>query len=253
MAEVLALIPARGGSKGIPRKNVRVIAGQPLIAYSIQQAHASQWVTRTIVSTDDEEIADVSRRYGAEVPFMRPAQFATDLATDLDVFKHVLDELRLREAYVPDLILHLRPTGPLREVAVIDEALELMLRSPNADSLKTLSEAPHSPYKMWKIEDGLLRPLLEVPGLLEAHSMPRQILPTTYTGNGYLDIVRPRTVLERSSMVGQVVLPFIIHGQTFDLDYPEQIPELEAALLKQRARLESLKVLPSDRSVMGAL
>ncbi|MEN9580903.1 MAG: hypothetical protein RJA70_3912 [Pseudomonadota bacterium] len=236
MAEVLALIPARGGSKGIPRKNVRVIAGQPLIAYSIQQAHASRLVTRTIVTTDDEEIADVARTYGAEVPFMRPAEFATDLATDLDVFKHVLSELSSREGYAPDLILHLRPTGPLREVSVIDAALQQMVEHSEADSLKTVSEAPISPYKMWKIDGGQLRPLLEIPGLPEAHSMPRQVLPTTYTGNGYLDIVRPRTVLEQNSMVGRVILPFIVHGRTHDLDYPEQIPDLEVALLEQRAR-----------------
>jgi N-acylneuraminate cytidylyltransferase len=234
MAEVLAVIPARGGSKGIPRKNIRLFAGQPLIAYSIQHAHASRYVTRTVVTTDDTEIADVARRYGAEVPFMRPPELAGDMAMDLEVFEHLLFELKSSHAYEPDLIVHLRPTSPLRRVELIDLAIEMMLGRPDADSLKTLSVSKLTPYKMWRIDQGLIQPLLEVPGLPEAHSMPRQVLPTVYTGNGYLDIIRPRTVLSLKSMVGRTVLPLIVEEATHDLDYPEQIPALEAALMQQR-------------------
>lgn len=230
MAEVLALIPARGGSKGIPRKNVIDIAGKPLIAYSIEHARQSSLVTRTLVSTDDEEIADVARRFGAEVPFMRPPRFAQDLSTDLDVFEHVLTTLKATEGYVPDLVVQLRPTSPVRHVKVIDTAIQMLLAAPDADSLKSLSPSKASPYKLWVVDERGASPLLELPGLPEAHSMPRQILPTVYAGNGYVDIIRPRAILEQKSMVGKSVLPFLLDEPIFDLDYPEQIAAMEEAL-----------------------
>ena len=119
-SEVLALIPARGGSKGIPRKNLMPLAGRPLIAYSIEQATSARHITRVIVSTDDEEIARVARDHGAEVPFMRPPEFALDLSPDIDVFRHALTWLRDNESYVPELVVHLRPTGPVRRIELID-------------------------------------------------------------------------------------------------------------------------------------
>ena len=120
--QVLALIPARGGSKGIPRKNIISIAGRPLIAYTIEQAQRSQHINRVIVTTDDEEIAAVSRSFGAEVPFLRPGAFAQDLSPDIDVFRHALGWLQGHEGYAPELIVHLRPTGPVRRVELIDQA-----------------------------------------------------------------------------------------------------------------------------------
>lgn len=230
MAEILALIPARGGSKGIPRKNVIDIAGKPLIAYSIEHAHQSALITRTIVSTDDAEIAAVARRFGAEVPFRRPAHLAGDLSTDLEVFDHALTTLRDTEGYVPDLVVQLRPTSPVRRVSVIDAAIQALLDASDADSLKSLSPTKTSPYKLWVVDTRGASPLLELPGLPEAHSMPRQILPTVYAGNGYVDIIRPRAILEYKSMVGRTVLPFVLDEPIFDLDYPEQIAALEEAL-----------------------
>jgi len=138
--EILALIPARGGSKGIPRKNIKVVAGKPLIAYSIEQALASRFITRTIVSTDDPEIAQVAREFGAKVPFMRPGEFAQDLSPDIDVFRHALKWLRDRDGYACDLVVHLRPTGPVRRVELIDQAIELILNDPEADSLPQLNK-----------------------------------------------------------------------------------------------------------------
>jgi CMP-N,N'-diacetyllegionaminic acid synthase len=232
VAEVLALIPARGGSKSIPRKNLLPLGGIPLIAHSIRQALSSQWITRTIVSTEDAEIATVARSFGAEVPFVRPAEYATDFATDLDVFEHALTELK-RQGYEPDLVVQLRATSPMRKVEVIDRAVVEMLENPAADSLKSLSLSDKSPFKMWRIENGLLSPLLEIAGLPEAHSMPRQILPAVYTGNGYVDIIRPRTVLELKSMVGRTILPFVTDDECFDLDYPQQFADIEQAFVEQ--------------------
>lgn len=228
--EVLALIPARGGSKSVPRKNLLAVAGKPLIAYSIRHALECASVTRTIVSTDDAEIASVAVEFGADVPFYRPAEFATDFATDLDVFRHALEWLSEEEDYVPELIVHLRPTGPVRDVALIERAIALMLRHPEADALRSVGLAEQTPYKMWKIDGSYLRPLIELSGFPEAHSMPRQKLPAAYWQNGYVDIVRPRAVLELDSMVGKVVLPFVIEGKIHELDYPDQIPALERAV-----------------------
>jgi CMP-N,N'-diacetyllegionaminic acid synthase len=230
-AEVLAIIPARGGSKSIPRKNLLSVAGQPLIAYSIAHARDCALITRTIVSTDDDEIADVARRFGAEVPFRRPAEAATDFATDLQVFRHALLFLQER-GYSPDLVVHLRPTGPIRKPHLIEHAINLMLRHPEADSLRAIGLAEQTPYKMWRIVGAYLEQALELPGFPESHSMPRQKLPAIYHQNGYVDIVRPRTIIEMDSMVGQTVLPFVVEGKIHELDYPEQIPALTAAVLR---------------------
>ncbi|MEO8677470.1 MAG: acylneuraminate cytidylyltransferase family protein [Vicinamibacterales bacterium] len=233
--EVLALIPARGGSKSIPRKNLLMLAGKPLIAYSIEQALASRQVTRTIVSTDDPEIAEVARACGAEVPFMRPPEFAEDLSPDVDVFRHALTTLRDSEAYSCECVVHLRPTGPVRQVARIDEAIEMFLRTADADSLRSVTSPAQSPYKMWRVADGLLEPLVRVEGQAEAHSLPRQMLPDVFWQNGYVDIVRPRVVLDLGMMAGHRILPFIVHEPVLELDYPENIPLIEAALRRLQA------------------
>jgi N-acylneuraminate cytidylyltransferase len=237
MQEVLALIPARGGSKGIVGKNLRTVAGEPLIVHSIRHAQASRRITRVVVSTDDVAIAEVARSHGAEVPFLRPAEYATDLATDLEVFRHALCTLAATEGYRPELVVHLRPTSPVREPAVVDDAIARILGRPDADSLKSISPVDKSPYKMWRIEAGDLQPAFELEGVPEAHSMPRQMLPETFMGNGYVDIVRPRAVLEQDSMVGRVVLPFLLLESTFDLDHESQIPAIEAALLFRAVRI----------------
>ena len=235
--EVLALIPARGGSKGIPRKNLLVLAGRPLIAYSIEQALTSPRITRTIVSTDDEEIAAVARRFGAEVPFLRPAEFAQDLSPDIDVFRHALTWLAENEGYRPELVVHLRPTGPVRRVELIDQAIDLLASHPEADAVRSVSWPIQTPYKMWRIVDGYLKPLLRIEGLPDCQSMPRQTLPEVYWQNGYVDVLRPRAVLEMNSMWGRKALPFVIQEPIYELDYEDSIPRLEAALRRLQAGL----------------
>lgn len=232
-ARVLALIPARGGSKGIPRKNVMPLAGKPLIAYSILQAQASRYINRVIVSTDDDEIAAVARDWGAEVPFMRPAEYAQDLSPDIDAFRHALTWLKQHEDYNPDMVVHLRPPGPVRRVELIDQAIELLQTHPEADAVRSVSLARQTPYKMWRIApDGKLEPLLRVEGMPDCQSVPRQQLPVVYWQNGYVDVLRPRAVLEKNSMWGDCALPFIVEDELYELDYPEDIPAVEAALLR---------------------
>ncbi len=159
MTEMLALIPARGGSKSIPRKNIRPFAGHPLIAYSIAAGLAAELVTRVIVSTDDEEIAAVARRYGAEAPFLRPAELAQDHTPDLPVFQHALEWLAEHEGYQPEIVVQLRPTSPFRRVAHIDQAMYRLLEQPEADSVRTVCVPFQNPFKMWRIgPDGLMQP-----------------------------------------------------------------------------------------------
>jgi len=229
--DILALIPARGGSKGIPGKNIVMLGGQPLIAYSIQQAHRSSYVTRTIVSTDDEAIAQVAREFGAEVPFYRPEEYSQDLSPDIEAFTHALNWLKENEKYTPDLVVHLRPTGPVRDIEIIDKAVEAILADPNADSLRSVSSPFLTPYKMWRpAEDGYIQPVIRAEGIHDSHSMPRQILPKIYWQNGYIDIVRPSTVLEMHSMAGKRVIPYIVDEPRLEIDYPEDIAVVEAAL-----------------------
>lgn len=228
--EILALIPARGGSKSIPRKNLLLLNGTPLVAYSIGQARASRSITRTIVSTDDEEIAAVARAYGAEVPFMRPAAFAQDDSPDLDVFRHALSTLRDTEGYQCDYVVHLRPTGPVRRVERIDAAIAWLLQHPEADSLRSVTAPIQTPYKMWSVVNGYLEPLLGVAGMREPYCSPRQALPEVFWQNGFIDIVRPRVILEEGLMCGRRILPYVMRAPVLEIDYPENLPRVEAAL-----------------------
>jgi len=234
MTDILALIPARGGSKGIPRKNIMPIAGKPLISYSIQQALASKRITRAIVSTDDDEIAQVARQYGAEVPFIRPSEFAQDLSPDIDVFRHTLQWLAEHESYMPEAVVHLRPPGPMRDVELIDRAIDLLLDHPEADAVRSVSLALQTPYKMWSIDEkGILNPVMRLEGITDCQSLPRQQLPQIYWQNGYVDVIRPRAVLEKNSMWGDTAIPFIIDEPLLEIDYPEDVPVVEAALKQQ--------------------
>lgn len=229
--KILALIPARGGSKSVPRKNLLQMLGRPLLAWSIHHAQTSRYVDRVIVSTEDEEIAQVAKSWGAETPFLRPTEFAQDLSPDIDVFYHALQWLQANEDYVPDLVVHLRPTGPARRVSKIDEALEKIVNQPDADSLRSVSLAKQTPYKMWFLQDSAhMKPVIMHSAIKESHSVARQMLPEVYSQNGYVDIIRATSILEKGSMVGNHTVPFVISEDVPDLDYWDDIPKVEAAL-----------------------
>lgn len=220
--EVLALIPARGGSKGIPHKNIKEFAGHPLIAYSIAAAKQSELVTRIIVSTDDEEIASTARRLGAETPFLRPDEFSGDHALDLPVFQHACQWLAEHENYHPDIVIQLRPTSPIRPVGLVDEAIQILLNHPEADSVRGVVPAGENPYKMWQIdpESGQMHGLLQLEGVDEPYNAPRQLLPESYWQTGHIDAIRPeRTFLAGDSMSGKTVFPIFIDPKfTVDID-----------------------------------
>lgn len=238
--EVLALIPARGGSKSIPRKNILDFAGHPLIAYSIAAGLEAEAVSRVIVSTDDAEIAAVSRRYGAEVPFMRPAAHAGDATPDLPVFVHALEWLAAHEDYRPDMVVQLRPTSPFRRVRQIDKAVQLLAGRPDADSVRTVIEPFQNPFKMWTIgADGVMQPLLES-DFKEAYNMPRQALPKVYWQTGYVDAAWAKTI-RGGSMTGERILALEIDpGDWVDIDSPDDWQRAERLIETGEITLEDL-------------
>ncbi len=210
--EILAIIPARGGSKGLPGKNVRPLLGHPLISYSILAAQHSKFITRTIVSTDDETIANVAKQYNAELPFTRPAELAQDLSTDLEVFTHALEWLSKNENYVPDMVVQLRPTSPVRLNGMIDVCIEKMLNNTAADSLRIITEAPITPYKMWTVTNGeeAMQPLMHLDSVPEFYNMPRQKLPKVYWQIGALDVIKTTVITQQKKMSGDVIIPHIV-------------------------------------------
>lgn len=221
--EILAVIPARGGSKGIPRKNIKKFAGYPLIAYSIQAALNSKYVTRTIVSTDDLEIADVARSFGAEIPFLRPEEFAQDTTLDFPVFENLLEILADKENYVPDFVIQLRPTSPIRPVDLVDDAIDIILGDSEIDSVRGVVPSGQNPYKMWKIdtENGWMTGLLSVEGIPEPYNSARQALPNTYWQTGHIDVIRTNVITQQKSMSGKRIKPIHINPDfTVDIDKP---------------------------------
>ena len=239
--EVLALIPARGGSKSIPRKNIRPFAGHPLIAYSIAAALAAETVTRVLVSTDDIEIAAIARRYGAETPFLRPDEFSHDNTPDLPVFLHALHWLAENANYRPEIVVQLRPTSPLRRVWHINQAVSSLIEHPQADAIRTVCVPFQNPFKMWRIAgDGFMQPLLQAE-FIEPYNQPRQVLPEVYWQTGYVDAARTDTILTKNSMTGEGILPLVIDASEWiDIDTPDDWRRAERLLESGELSLEDL-------------
>lgn len=231
--KVISIIPARSGSKGVLGKNIKLLAGKPLIAWSIESSLASGLIQRTIVSTDSEEIAEVAKKYGAEVPFLRPKELAEDLTPDTPVFEHAINWLKENENYVPDIIVHLRPTGPLRTPKEIDSTVELLINNPEADSVRSVEEPDKPPFKMWQKNGKFLKPFASVANMKDFHTMPRQLLPKVYQTTADIGVLRVSTVLNKKSVIGDTVLPFFLERPTVDIDKPIDFDFAEL-LLKKR-------------------
>jgi N-acylneuraminate cytidylyltransferase len=247
--EVLAVIPARGGSKGIPRKNILEFAGAPLIAYSIAAGLSSRLVTRTIVSTEDDEIASVARAWGAETPFLRPAELAQDNTTDYPVFEHALAWLAEHEHYHPDVLVQLRPTSPVRPLTCVDDAIQMLIDHPQADSVRGVVEAGENPYKMWRLDPASqeMQPLLGVDGISEAYNAPRQLLPRVYWQTGHIDAIRAASIVQKHSLSGEVILGLVIDPSfKVDIDTLEDWKKYE--LLVKTGSLKMVDPLNQRRS-----
>lgn len=246
--KILALIPARGGSKGIPGKNIIDIGGYPAIAYSIAVAKLSRYINRIIVTTDDGKIAGIAKRFGAETPFLRPKAISGDKSLDIEFFIHALDWLKANEGYIPDLIVHIRPTTPFRDFRVIDKAIADIVKDKQATSLRS-SEVfdRESPYKMFRRKgryyDFFGKEDFEKNE--EYYNYPRQAFSTAYIPNGYVDIIRPRVLIKTG----------LLHGKRIKFFLTEKVVELDNLIDVESARRvasdprynELINVLKKDR------
>ena len=245
--EVVAVIPARGGSKGIPRKNLIQVYGHPLIFWSIKSALDCHSIDRVIVSTDDDEIADIAKSSGAEVPFRRPSVISDDTSLDIEVFRHLIKWYRDEDRELPECFVHLRPTGPARCLNDIELAINLFIQNKSFDSLRSVCLAEQTPYKMWLIDDNRLLSVSKDPGIEEFHSQPRQKLPKAYWQNGYVDIVRPETIINLDSMVGDKCYGFVCSREVKDIDYLSDVPHIEEVLKRiESGDINSLLALEEE-------
>ena len=234
LMKTVTLIPARGGSKGIPRKNIRDLNGKPLIAYTIEASLEAKSIDRTIVSTDDHDIALVSKEFGAEVPFMRPAELGQDHVLDFPVIKHTLEYLINVEKSQPEIIVYLRPTMPTRLPTEIDAVLSLFLQNEEADSIRTMRPVPYPPYWMKRINElGYIEPY-------DQHVIPhlatrRQDLPKVVIGDGYVDAARIASVLREKQFPPGKKLSFFRENVPFvDIDSQEDWHYCEYLMKKEK-------------------
>ena len=238
--DVLGLIIARGGSKGIPGKNIKEFCGKPLLAWTIEEAKKTKHITRVLLSTDDETIAKVGKEWGADVPFMRPKELAEDSTPDLPVFQHALNWLKEHEGKLPDLVVHLRINSPLRTAEDIDKGVVLMMANMDVDAVRAVTKAPLHPLKSYKLEGNKLGPFVpeSVYNIKEPYNLPWQSLPKAYTTGGYLTVIKPSTILEKHSMSGDNFLGYEVDSKNVvDIDTLEQF-ELARMRMEKRLRGE---------------
>jgi len=230
---IYGIIPARGGSKGLPGKNIRLLGGYPLIAYSIVSSRLVKGISRTIVSTDSPEIVSIARKYGAEVPFLRPAELSGDRSPDIDWVLHVIDWLQQNEKKTPDYFVHLRPTTPLRNPVIIEQAIQAIRSCAEATSLRSGHPAAESPFK-WFLRDG--QGFFK--GILPEYSndfinAPRQLFPTVYIPDGYADVLKPSFIMESRTLLGNKMLGFVSPVCT-EVDTAEDFKFLEYEIKNNR-------------------
>jgi CMP-N-acetylneuraminic acid synthetase len=225
---ILCLIPARSGSKELLNKNIKILNGKPLIAHSIEHAKETTYYKnnqmRIVVTTDSEKYANIAKEYGAEIPVLRPIEISQDLSTDFEFMKHMIDYLKEKENYNPDIILQLRPTQPIRRIEDINKCLDLFIENYNDyDSLRTVTPFDKSPFKMYEVKDNVLVPLftklkINEENIIEPYNQCRQLLPQTYLHNGYVDILKPK-LLEEGKISGDRIYPYIMNKKDIiDID-----------------------------------
>ncbi len=237
---ILGIIPARGGSKGIPQKNIYPLLGKPLLAYTIEAAHGSKLVTRTILSSDSPSIIQVAEEYSLEVPFVRPESLAQDDTPSLPMVKHTVQFLIDQEDYYPDYIVLLQPTSPIRTASHIDEALQTLINS-DADSLVSVVEIPHScnPYSVMRLtKEGYLKSFLDYD---ETKNL-RQLKPIFYVRNGAaIYAFTFKCLMDKNSLFGDRLLPYYMNKEdSIDIDDLLDMSICEY-LLKRREEMKEIK------------
>jgi N-acylneuraminate cytidylyltransferase len=240
---IVSLIPARGGSKGIPNKNIKLLNNKPLIAYSIETSLKSSFINETIVSTDSTIIADISKKYGASVPYLRPDDISQDDSPDIQFINHYITWLKDNNKKIPDMIIHLRPTYPIRDNDFLDKCIQTFINNyEQYDSLRTVIESEKSPFKMYYIEDNYnsnikekqlipVIPASEYLFLKEPYNMCRQNLPKTYLHNGCIDIFKT-SILSKNTISGKTIYPIIMdNSENNDIDTLEDWEKTEKKLI----------------------
>lgn len=230
---IYTVIPARGGSKSIPKKNIQLLNGKPLIAHTIEYSLKCTLVNHTVVSTDSEEIAEIARSYGAEVPFIRPEELAQDDTPDYPVFRHALNTLEELYSEQIDVVVLLRATSPLRPSGLIERGIALLKRFSEASSVRSVTPCKQHPFRQWKINgEYIVGYEREV---FEPYNIPRQQLPPVYYQTGDLEIVRRQTLLD-GSISGKRVLPLIIKPEEMvDIDNMSDWHKAEEQLQRNKA------------------
>jgi len=239
---IIALIPARAGSKRVQGKNIRLLAGQPLIAYTICAAKQSGIFSSVFVSTDSDEYADISKQYGAEVPFLRPAEISGDLSLDIEWLDFTLHKLKeMGREY--DCFSILRPTSPFRLTATIQRAWKEFNEQEGIDSLRAVEKVKEHPGKMWVIRGKRMTPLLPFgPKDKPWHSTPYQGLPEVYSQNASLEMAWSRVVFEGRTIAGEVVMPFLTEGyEGFDVNHPYDWELAERLVASGEAQLPKVE------------
>jgi len=212
--KVLAIIPARGGSKGVPGKNIRKLNGKPLIGYTVETAKKSKYVNRVVVSTDNQKIANLAKSFGAEIPFVRPKYLAVSSAKTIDVVKHTLKTLKNKFQYEPDIVTLLNPTVPFRKEDAIDESIETLVKS-KADITVQVKEITTHPYRAYWLKNNFLKPLKK--DFLKYHQ--RQMFPECYYPTSGISTFWNKNIAKYGHMFGPKIKPIISHDESnIDID-----------------------------------
>ena len=230
--KIIAIIPARSGSKRVKNKNIKKLMGLPLLVHTIKHSLSSKLIDRTIVSTDSGKYLKIAKKYGAEVPFLRPDEISGDRSTDLECFKHCIKFLKEKENYIPDIIVHLRVTYPIRENDIIDNCIKLFLKKKEYHSLRTISKSEDPIEKMWfkNKDNSIFNPITKN---TQNHSIADQSLPQSYHQNNCVDILRVKNTIMKNKIAGTKILGYEMN-HNFDIDYPEDLKRIKRYLSKSK-------------------
>ncbi len=241
---VVALIPARSGSRRLTHKNIHPLGGHPLLAYSIASAVQSDIFSKVVVSTDSERYAEIARHYGAEVPFLRPVVMAGERSMDVEWVEDALRRLgESGERY--DCFAILRPTSPFRLPATVRRAWDEFLSEDGVDSLRAVEKCRQHPGKMWTVNGRRMSPLLSQDPSAPLHSLQYAALPEVYVQNASLEIAHTRVVTDDRSIAGRTIMPFFTQGyEGFDINEPEDLWHAEHLVRQREARLPEISCEP---------
>lgn len=215
---IVAVIPAKGFSRALPNKNIRTLLGKPLICYSIEAALKSKLVDRVIVSTDSEKIIKIAKTYGAEAPFKRPGEFATDTAHTPPVIQHALKFLEEKDNYCSDIVVTLQPTSPLRKEGAIDEMIRMLVKGKYESVISVVNVGGYHPWWMSKIENNRLVPFLKLPANADPYNLERQQLPKVFKQNGSIYVTRTKALFEKNNIIIDKNCGVYLMDETYSLD-----------------------------------